>query len=1298
MPGRFGVSRLVTTIAGGLCMLVLCSTQAISQLAKGQSRFLGNALSSGMPIHADFGKYWNQVTPGNAGKWESVEGFQGSYDWTWLDAIYNYAINNSYPFKDHCLIWGAQQPGWIAGLDSAHQRAKVEQWIDTVGGRYGSMSMVDVVNEPFNGVPVYKNALGGDGKTGWDWVVTAFEWARKYCMKGTKLLINEYNVLQDPAVTTRYLALIDTLRVRGLVDGIGIQGHYFEFKSFAGSPSPYSYPVPTLKANLERLTATGLPVYITEFEINEASDSIQLANYKIYFPLFWENPGVKGITHWGYKQGDMWKENGYLVRSNGTERPALQWLRTYVVRPIPPVLVSPVGTTEPRNPRLVWRTSALASSYRVQVASNSAFSSIVVDSTAPSASVSEPAAGQTLTGDVVVAATAADDVDVQRVEFRLDGSVFAVDDVAPFSSRLDTTQVADGTHALTARAVDTSGNSTISPDVDVTVANTAPSLVMGDVVPSPFSPNGDGVRDVATLSYTLLAPATTSVVVLAQNESLVRVLGADGGALDSCLLAFGGGAGLALTAGADGWDVTGCEFHANGRAGVSLESSGGLRLALARLSGHAGAGVDAATSTGGCRFDSLSVSRNGLAAAAGVPDAGIRLDGDGSTVSRCALEDNVGAGVLVMASSRANVITRNRIAGNGTVPGAAGVTGQIGIDLLSDEDDDAHGTAPFVTLNGKGDGDRGGNRLLNFPVLASAVLANGQVTVSGWARPGSTIELFVAALDPTGFGEGRTWLATFVEGSAADLDATSSSYTGEVNGLAQGSDNTRRFRFTLAAPPGLAAGVPLTATGMLAASGTSEFSGRVFVTTGVSLRGTAYADADHNARLDAGETGTGAALWAKLVPDGAAAAVQVAPVDAASGAYELAFVSAGTYAVVLDDGADADDLVPGRPAGWIGTEAPDGTVAGVAVAATDLGGLDFGLWHGSRVDGTVFRDDGAGGGLANDGAPAGGESGLAGARVRLLSAACADGACDSATTDATGTFRLWLPQAAAGATASVSEVNPAGWISTGGGSGSTGGSYARAADAVTFTAAAGVAYGGVTFGDVPPNAWAPPLARTILAGGVALYAHTFTAGSAGTVSLAVAETPVPALPGWAVTLYHDADGDGVLDAGETPLAGPVTLAAGQSLCVIARHASPAGAPPGAAETAALTATYAYANAVPALESQGTLSDVTTIALTNGLVLVKGVDLATVPPGGSLDYTITYLNPGPQGLSSIVIHDVTPAWTVFESAGCVTLGAGLTGCALTSQPAAGEAGDVAWTLDGTLAPGASGSVTFRVRVR
>ncbi len=378
---NFTLPRMAV-LALGLCVLGSLPPQSLSQLAKGKGRFVGNALSSGIPIYTNFSTYWNQVTPGNAGKWGSVEGAQGSYDWTWLDAIYNYALTNSIPYKHHCLVWGNQQPGWIAALDSAQQRAKVEQWIDTVGARYGSTSMVDVVNEPFHAPPAYMNALGGTGKTGWDWVVTAFTWARQYMLRGVKLLVNEYNVLQDNAVTTNYLRLIDTLRVRGLIDGIGVQGHYFEFKSYAGATSSYTYPVTTLKANLDRLCATGLPVYISEFDINEATDSVQLANYQTYFPLFWETPGVKGITLWGYVQGDMWQANAYLIRSNGTERPALQWLRRYIASPLPPVLVAPVGTTgEPRNPILIWRSSSFALSYHLQVTANSRFASLLVDTT-----------------------------------------------------------------------------------------------------------------------------------------------------------------------------------------------------------------------------------------------------------------------------------------------------------------------------------------------------------------------------------------------------------------------------------------------------------------------------------------------------------------------------------------------------------------------------------------------------------------------------------------------------------------------------------------------------------------------------------------------------------------------------------------------------------------------------------------------------------------------------------------------------------------------------------------------------
>jgi len=122
------------------------------------------------------------------------------------------------------------------------------------------------------------------------------------------------------------------------------------------------------------------------------------------------------------------------------------------------------------------------------------------------------------------------------------------------------------------------------------------------------------------------------------------------------------------------------------------------------------------------------------------------------------------------------------------------------------------------------------------------------------------------------------------------------------------------------------------------------------------------------------------------------------------------------------------------------------------------------------------------------------------------------------------------------------------------------------------------------------------------------------------------------------------------------------------------------------------------NAVPALGSSASASDVTTVlGAGNGLVILKSVDLATAKPGDILTYTILYTNNGPSPLSSIVIRDATPAFTVFQSAACGALGTGLSGCGLSSQPSVGGTGPVVWTMAGTLAPGASGSVSYQVRV-
>lgn len=342
-------------------------------LATGKDKFLGSSMRS---FRSDFSKYWNQVTADDAGKWGSVEGTMDVYNWTPLDNIYNFAVANGFPYKHHNFVWEQQQPSWITSLDSASRRAQVEEWIRLVGERYPKMTFVDVVNEPLNAPAAYRNALGGTGTTGWDWVITVFQWARKYC-PGAQLHINEYNILHNITNTDRYIALIETLKVRGLVDGIGIQGHYFEFKG-----SNYTWPVATIRNNLNRLAGLGLPIYITEFDINELDDALQLQNYQTYFPIFWDHPAVKGITLWGYAENAIWKPYAFLVDYRNAPRPAFQWLKKYVAGPSIPVLISPTAASAvPRNPKLIWHSSPSATSYQVRVSDDSTLATALVDVT-----------------------------------------------------------------------------------------------------------------------------------------------------------------------------------------------------------------------------------------------------------------------------------------------------------------------------------------------------------------------------------------------------------------------------------------------------------------------------------------------------------------------------------------------------------------------------------------------------------------------------------------------------------------------------------------------------------------------------------------------------------------------------------------------------------------------------------------------------------------------------------------------------------------------------------------------------
>ncbi len=320
--------------------IVLFSFQTKAEpLAKDKDKFLGNIVG-GYPLYipSNFDSYWNQVTL-EIGRWGEVEPSNDYMDWSSLDQGYLYAQKKGFLFREHALISGNQQPGWLNSLSLSEQKKQVEEWIRLFGERYPKANFIDVVNEPLHNPPSYKEAIGGDGKTGWDWIIWSFEKARKYCPK-SKLLINDYGVLNSwvsdefPKELKDYLTIVELLKERSLIDGIGVQAQYLENTN-----------VYKISLILDKLAETGLPIYITAYGVDVADNAEQLRIYQEQFPVLWEHPSVKGITLWGYIEGELWREEAYLLRADSSERPALKWLKEYLsvkdnVSPIPVKLPS----------------------------------------------------------------------------------------------------------------------------------------------------------------------------------------------------------------------------------------------------------------------------------------------------------------------------------------------------------------------------------------------------------------------------------------------------------------------------------------------------------------------------------------------------------------------------------------------------------------------------------------------------------------------------------------------------------------------------------------------------------------------------------------------------------------------------------------------------------------------------------------------------------------------------------------------------------------------------------------------
>jgi endo-1,4-beta-xylanase len=294
----------------------------------GGPEFVGNITTgnnNGMDQgNRKFATYWNQVTPENAGKWGSVQSNVGAaFNWSALDAVYDYAQKNNIIFKQHTFVWGSQQPSGSINPEA------VQKWMGEFCKRYPNTKLIDVVNEPPpHTKPAYDGNIGGGTDGDWKWIANAFTWARAAC-PGAVLILNDYNNIEWPNDHAHFVDIVKKVQAAGgPIDAIGAQSHDLDQSGVSLAT------VTKLLADMN--SATGLPVYITELDIDTTDDAKQLSLYQQYLPLFRSTSYVKGITIWGWIYGQTWQQapNSGLIR-NGTPRSAMTYLMQELGRPAP---------------------------------------------------------------------------------------------------------------------------------------------------------------------------------------------------------------------------------------------------------------------------------------------------------------------------------------------------------------------------------------------------------------------------------------------------------------------------------------------------------------------------------------------------------------------------------------------------------------------------------------------------------------------------------------------------------------------------------------------------------------------------------------------------------------------------------------------------------------------------------------------------------------------------------------------------------------------------------------------------
>lgn len=267
-------------------------------------------------------EFFNTTTIGNglkSGSWHSSEARkqEAIRGFHWLE-------KNGFRQRGHNLVW----PAWkfngkelrqLAEKDTVAFKAFIKRSIEErMLFTKGRVIAWDVINELMHEKEFFKH-ISEDEAVRW------FQLAKKLDPKA-QLFINEYSMLNSiasPQNIKRYLAMIEGLRKAGApIEAIGVQGHV--------GRQPRN-PADVIR-DLDMFKPTGLPVQITEFDVNTMDTALQADYTRDFVIACYSHPQVSGFTMWGFWESDHWKPDAALVRKDWTEKPNAAVWREWVAR------------------------------------------------------------------------------------------------------------------------------------------------------------------------------------------------------------------------------------------------------------------------------------------------------------------------------------------------------------------------------------------------------------------------------------------------------------------------------------------------------------------------------------------------------------------------------------------------------------------------------------------------------------------------------------------------------------------------------------------------------------------------------------------------------------------------------------------------------------------------------------------------------------------------------------------------------------------------------------------------------